>query len=1358
MRLYSKFSLLFYLVSLGAMLILGWYGYQNAKKVYTESALEMSKSITNEISVHISDFLQLSFYDLSFIANNYATQRLFYWMDIGAEEKHQQYHQLVGDTLRGYAMSYPYYLKIRFIMPNGMEHIEVRRDSETSLPKVIPENELKSVSDSDFFLETMKIAKGQIFTSALDLDTEHGQLLVPHIPVVRFATPLIGGNNVKYGVAVSNIMAEYFFRYIRAANQNEQGRVFYLISPNGDYLFHPDAEKCFGSQLGSLANFEQDFPHLLALMKKDPVGNFFTAKHIVTYQTIYPNPYDKKNYWLLVGAVPEAVALAQLLNFEYSFIGLALLVICLVFVITRHFLGNLIAPLKFVTQQLQLLGRGEMKVETLAYAGQDELKEMLDSTQVLMSNMEHLALQADAISKGDFSGQVNVLSENDRLGFAVNNMIRMLQTAKQTDQNRNWLRDGLEQLSKALTGDLTPSQLAYVSISLLGRYLQAGRGVFYNYNNESQSLDLLGSYMYSQRNHIGSSFKLGEGAIGQVAREKMPIFLTVLNQEQAAIVTGTNASTPLYTYTYPLLHDEFLLGVIELASFIPFNELKHTFLEEASSIIASFLHVVQQREQIKKLLVISEQAEKEALSKSVSLQEANQLMEEQQLQLQQQTEELQQSNAQMEEQQQQLQQQTEELRQSNAQMEETQQQMEQQNQQLRATKQELDARAKQLELASQYKSEFLANMSHELRTPLNSIILLSKMMASNDESHLSDGEVRYAEVIHNAGQELLRLINDVLDLSKIEAGQMEVQLETISTQELFSDLYELFEHNAKERTIELKLQDNLHGKFVSDVNKLSQILRNLLSNALKFTNKGSITLSVERDNSSKHPLRFSVKDTGIGIPEEKRNLIFEAFAQADGSISRQYGGTGLGLSISLRFVQLLGGVIELKSEVGQGSEFTVLLPDGLVAPTPSVTSKITPLLPATAQTQAPIDAISDDREQLSPEDSVILLIDDDPAFAQVLLEINQRLGYKTLLATTGKEGLSLAQRYKPNGILLDLGLPDMDGSEVLHEIKTQHALAAIPVYIVSGREKDAALLEKGLLGYLQKPVNVEQISQAVVELLTFIKQSSAPAIVVIENGGISADYVSEILKNQTVVVLKASSSSDLESLLSTQPCCLAIIDLEGQSVSQALEIAKRLRQIDTSLHFVFFGQQALSDEEEAQIYPYSDTIIIKTPQFEVRLLKNIERFLTQSQHHLDNSTTMKAKKPHLGDKRLQGKHILVVDDDARNLFAMTAVLEKEGVKVNGALNGKKALEFLQKQAVDMVFMDIMMPEMDGYQTIAALRSHPALAKIPVIVLTAKALSSDRQKALDAGADDYLAKPTDYEELINMAMVWCEKHA
>ncbi|MDP3847447.1 MAG: response regulator [Pseudomonas sp.] len=980
---------------------------------------------------------------------------------------------------------------------------------------------------------------------------------------------------------------------------------------------------------------------------------------------------------------------------------------------------------------------------------------LLANIKLLMENMERLATQADAIGRGDFSQEISLLSQHDRLGHAIRTMNTLLRTAKTDDERRNWLKDGNSRLSTALTGDFSLQQLANTAIGVLGRHLGAGRGVLYLFHAAEASLDLLGSYMYTERANLGSRFQLGQGAVGQVALEKKPIILTTIAADAAPIVTGTSSALPLYTYTYPLLREDCLLGVVELASFERFDELKQEFLSGETEVIASFLYVAQQRENIRELLTIAETAEKEARLHSEHLQQVNLHMEEQQQQLQQQSEELQQTNAQMEEQQQQLQQQSEELQQTNAQMEEQQQQLQQQNQDLRESRHLMDAKARQLEQASQYKSEFLANMSHELRTPLNSIILLSKMMTSNERGASEDETVKWAEIIHRSGEDLLRLINDVLDLSKVEAGRMDLERVKVSSESLRAEFQEVFEHLARDKGLTLVVEDRLQGEFISDRGKLSQILRNLLSNAFKFTKQGGVTFTLSRRANSPLPICLSVRDTGIGIAQEQKALIFEAFQQADGSTSREYGGTGLGLTISLRFAELLGGTIELQSVPGQGSEFSLLLPDTApatrTAQIPQLPPAATRLAPALGSVPVPAEATDDDRNNLAANDQIILMIDDDPVLGQTLMLINRRLGYKTLLARTGFEGLALAHSHRPQGILLDLGLPDMDGADVLHELKSNRELAATPVYIVSARDRDEAFMRQGASGFLQKPVDEKRLADVEVALLGAVVQASGSPILVVENGNISAADVARIVGPASDSVVGVAPNAVWVEVLQQYGCRLAIIDLGAAAVQQGLDIAAALRAGNPEIALVFYGSTALSDEDNASLHRYSDSMIIKTPQAEQRLLENVERFLHEVPR--ERAAAQLPLSPASHSKQLAGKHILVTDDDPRNLFVMSAALERHGAKTSNAINGRRALEFLEQQRVDLVIMDIMMPQMDGYQTITAIRQNPALAAIPVLAITAKALPGDRDKVLAAGADDYLSKPVDYAELLAKAVKW-----
>jgi len=583
---------------------------------------------------------------------------------------------------------------------------------------------------------------------------------------------------------------------------------------------------------------------------------------------------------------------------------------------------------------------------------------------------------------------------------------------------------------------------------------------------------------------------------------------------------------------------------------------------------------------------------------------------------------------------------------------------------------------------------------------------------------------------------------------------MEINNEEISTISISAELQDLFESIAESHKLAFEIHDHFNGKFFSDKPKVIQILRNLLSNAFKFTKQGSVKLIFQKESHDALPIRIKVTDTGIGIPKNKHKTIFDAFRQVDGSTSREYGGTGLGLTISLRFAELLGGRISLISSEGKGSEFILCLPEK----TPEQPAVIPAAISAPGKAKntlttppAPASVVIDDRNNLKPADKIILLIDDDVHFGSAVVEINQRLGYKTVVALTGNDGLTMAQRYRPAGILLDLGLPDKDGTDVLHELKSNTDLASIPVYIISGRDHDSALNQQDIVGYLQKPIVSSQIEEAEAALLDAIKNAKSSAILV----------VSTSLKNDVSAKLASGSNQydiynvtpDNSLLLALNECDwgVAIIDLTHLAIEQGLTVARTIRLQQPKAALLFFGNTHFNDDEEASLRSYTDSIIINAPHADQRLQENIERFLQNESRvelpHLPSFTKQG------NDKNLANKNILVIDDDPRNLFVITAALEQNQAHIFNALNGRRAMEMLEHTVMDLIITDIMMPEMDGYQTIAAIRANPRLTTNPIIALTAKAMPEDKKNILEIGADDYLSKPVDYDILCNMAAFW-----
>lgn len=1377
----ARFLLVLYLITLGGVGLVGYFGYQSASLAYQSKANDLVFGYTMETGSKMDVFQETALANLNFFANYQGLIRYLYWQLLDDPFQAETQRARANRLFQEFSSSNNFYQRLSFYDLQGQERMGVRRNPDTGKAAILRAEELESLREGKFLEQGASLNKGETYAGPLTHYSEQGQILQPLVPVVRFVTPVISGNGTRFGMLVAQVRAEEYFKFARAANAINPDRQFFIVNSQGDYLYHPDATKTLAKSQNLEVNFRRDFPGLTqeTLLHEGQLA-LQSQGQLLSFRHIHPNAGRHENGFILIGAMDEAKALEDLHLFIAKFIGILVLVAALVLVLGRYFINSLMQPLTDLTQQLQRMGRGELWGRAIAYRGEDEIRRMLDSNLKLMGNLETLANQADVISRGDFSTEVPLLSDQDRLGKAINNMTLMLRDAREEERKDTWLKEGLNQLSMALTADMRPGDFAEVAISHLGRYLKAGRGVLYRFEHGTERLRLLGSYAYSEREALHNSFALGEGAVGQVARERKPIILHA-RLADSPVVTGTLSLPPLHSHTYPLLREGQLLGVVELANFDALDELALEYLKQACDILAAFLYSVEQQEQIRTLLAKSEEAQRLTQEQNRRLQESNVLMEEQQQQLQQQAAELQATNTQMEEQQQELQQQTAQLEFTNAQLAQQQEQLETRNRDLNRSREELDARARQLEIASKYKSEFLANMSHELRTPLNSIILLAKLMASNEERQLKDEDAKRAEVIHRAGQELLRLINDVLDLSKVEAGRMELVNEAFDSSSLAEEFGDLFGESARDKGLELIIEDRIQGELVLDRAKLAQILRNLLANAIKFTRKGHIRLRLEQRAGADLPLCFTVQDSGIGIATEKQDIIFEAFHQGDGSTSREYGGTGLGLSISRSLAEFMGGEITLESAAGIGSSFSVCLPlhapgnpleqsqptaqGTATKPTNQRATDTSPLArPQPAAAAMPVlDWPVDDRDSLADNDQVLLLIDDDPLFAQIILDINRRLGYRTLLAGTAAEGQRLALRYRPTGILLDLGLPDMDGTELLSRLKTDPKLAAIPVYIVSGRERDQALLDKGgALGYLHKPVNHEQIASAEAEIFAQYRRAGVKEILLIENGGLNQTQVANWAGLDEAEVWSLAGADLVADQLPLQleghSPSLAIIDLNQASTSKSgldrvVSISKALHQQLPKIAIIFYSQAPLGDVADAKLRPYSDSIIIKTPASEARLQDNIQGFLRQVPEARQGQT-----KPDLqgsGSKRLAGRSILVVDDDPRNLFVITAALEQHGAKVDNALNGRRALEHLAQHRPDLVVMDIMMPEMDGYKTIQAIRADAGLKRLPILALTAKALPKDREKALAAGADDYLAKPADYEVLVNMAAAWCQ---
>ena len=740
--------------------------------------------------------------------------------------------------------------------------------------------------------------------------------------------------------------------------------------------------------------------------------------------------------------------------------------------------------------------------------------------------------------------------------------------------------------------------------------------------------------------------------------------------------------------------------------------------------------------------------------------------------LQTQQEELKQMNEELEEQAQNMKQQQEELQMTNEELEEQTQSLEIRNKEVEVAKSDIEQKTKQLEISSKYKSEFLANMSHELRTPLNSLLILSKDLSENNNKNLDNIQIESAEIIYKSGLDLLVLINEVLDLSKIEAGKMSINIERVSLKNFADELIRDFKHNAEQKGLKLnvKLDKELPVSIRTDSQRLNQILKNLLSNAIKFTEKGSVSLSIDRYKEGK--VIISVTDTGIGIQEDKQSAIFEAFQQADGGTSRKYGGTGLGLSISRELAKLLSAEIKLSSKINEGSTFSLIIPleihheqEAVITGNISTDRKFSaPAEPVLYKPRSENDSkylnypsIEDDRDRITKDDKVMLIIEDDLKFASILLKQANKKGFQCLSAATGEDGLLLAVKYKPQAIILDMELPGINGHAVLLELKSNPSVRHIPVHIISANDRTLEPIKEGAIEYLMKPVDKKDLEAAFNRIENFISRK-IKNLLIIEDNENSRKTMRILIGNGDVKCFEAGTGKEALAVYEQNQidCIVLDIGLPDMSGFDLIHKLENIKNHNLPPIIVYTGKE-LTKEENNELQKYAESVIIKGVKSEERLLDETALFLHRTISNLPKSKQMIINNLHDKEVIFHAKKILLVDDDTRNVFALSKILQERGMEIIKAENGKIALEMLDTHPdIDLVLMDIMMPEMDGYEAMKGIRFQVKFKKLPVIALTAKAMNDDKQKCIDAGANDYITKPIDVERLLSLMRVWLSK--
>ena len=961
----------------------------------------------------------------------------------------------------------------------------------------------------------------------------------------------------------------------------------------------------------------------------------------------------------------------------------------------------------------------------------------------LTTQVRAIAEVATAVTKGDLtrSIQVDARGEVAELKDNINTMIDNLRLTTDRNTEQDWLKTNLAKFTSMLQGQRDLSTVGRLLLAELTPLVSAQLGVIYRVSNDEEGvLTLLSSYADNiETNRYSPRVEMGRGLVGQCAFDKRRLLVTDLPENVVPVSSALFEARPRNVIVLPVLFEKQVKAVIELASLSAFTDLQIAFLEQLTASVGIVLNSIEATMQTEGLLTQSQQLAAE---------------------LQAQQRELQQTNEQLEQKAQQLAERNVEV--------------ERKNQEIEQARRELEEKASELALTSKYKSEFLANMSHELRTPLNSILILGQQLTDNPEGNLSPKQVEFARTIHGAGTDLLNLISDILDLSKIESGTVTVDAEDIFVSNLVDALARPFRHEveARQLSFDVQVDSELPPTIDTDSKRLQQVLKNLLSNAFKFTEKGGVRLRVSMAKSGwsgNHPVlgqasgvvAFEVSDTGIGIPPEKQKIIFEAFQQADASTSRRYGGTGLGLAISRELSSLLGGEIHLRSAPGLGSTFTLFLPlkyqgsasasRRTAAPAQEHSSFVI------APPERPAETVADDRLVIEPGDPILLIVEDDPHYARIMVDLARDKGFKVLVAMRGGDALDLAKQYQPTAISLDVFLPDMLGWTVLSQLKQNPLTRHIPVQIVTLDEDRQHGLARGAFSFVTKPSSTEGLSHALARVKAYA-QPRRKKLLLVEDNPAEQLSITNLLGHDDIEIETASTGREALDAMRSNPADCVVLDLRLPDIS-GFDVLQEMRNDSqlSDIPVVVFTGRELSAEEDMQLHTMARSIVVKGVESPERLLDETSLFLHRVVTDLPPEMQRMLDRLNSSDEDLAGRTVLLVDDDARNIFALSSVLERRGMRVLTATTGKEAIQLVESTpSLALVLMDIMMPEMDGYQTMQTIRQNPAFRRLPIVALTAKAMKGDREKCLEAGASDYLAKPVNTEQLLSALRMWLHR--
>jgi signal transduction histidine kinase/DNA-binding response OmpR family regulator/HAMP domain-containing protein len=1062
---------------------------------------------------------------------------------------------------------------------------------------------------------------------------------------------------------------------------------------------------------------------------------------------------------------------------------------------------------------------GQAQVEGVSGTWRGLTENVNDLATTLTTQLRAIAEVSTAVTQGDLTRSIAVEAQGEvaDLKDNINQMIANLRETTSRNEAQDWLNSNLARFSGLMQGQRDLEEVSRLIMSELTPTVSAKQGAFYLADADGDGaltsdgdLKLIASYGYKKRKNLSNKFQPGEGIVGQAALEKKSIVIENTPDDYLRITSGLGEAKPANIVDLPVLFEEQVLGVIELASFEHFTETHMQFLEQLMETIGIALSTIIANQRTEQLLLQSQQLTGELQSQSEELQAQQEELKRSNAELEEQAKSLKASEELLQTQQEELQQTNEELQEKAAQLAQQNRDIEVKNREIELARASLEEKAEQLALSSRYKSEFLANMSHELRTPLNSLLILSKLLADNDPGNLDVKQIEYAETIHTAGSDLLSLINDILDLSKVEAGKMDIHPAPLPLEAVKDYVERTFRPVAEQKKLgfDVEIEADLPDAVTTDEQRLQQIIKNLLSNAVKFTEKGGVSLKIHTPGEgipftvsslldADKIVAFSVVDTGIGIPGDKLRLIFEAFQQADGTTSRRFGGTGLGLSISREIARLLGGEIKVESEAGKGSTFTLYLPVTYRPPEPSASAAlelegigpITTALaeragvrspeetapadpepvaagngggPATAKAPAESDPslllpseVEDDRATITPGDKVALVMDEEVDVAGMALEVARERGFKGLVALRGDTGLALAHEYTPDAILLGMALPVTDGRAVLDHLKRHPDTRHIPVHVLAEEDTDRQdVMRTGAAGYIEKPFTREGLDDCFGRIAEFIERR-VKSLLVVEDDDAERQAIADLIgAGEDVEITSAGSAKEAQEQLAEKQFDCMVLDLKLPDTTGFSLLEKLKKEGPQQMPVIVYTGKDLTRREETRLRKYAETIIVKDARSPERLLDETSLFLHRHEARLPADKRRMLEQLHNADAVFEGKRVLVVDDDVRNVFALASVLEHRGMEVLFAENGRDGIKMLRDNPnVDLVLMDIMMPEMDGYETTKAVREMDEFKKLPIIALTAKAMKGDREKSISSGASDYITKPVDVDQLLSLMRVW-----